>query len=152
MATEYDYIDIIGRTHETYRHKTDQIMNKYYHKQETSSVRKLLNELLPNSRNIVIDLGTSVGVWLNDYKRFGFKKVVSDKSMEFELDAVDSYLEAMPKGVNELCCHPGYLSEDPLDEPEFRVVRPRELEFFTDPRLRSALDEANIGLISYRDF
>jgi len=75
MTTEYDYIEIIGRTHETYRHKTDQIMNKYYHKQETATVQKLLDNLMPKSRNSVIDLGTSVGFWLADYKCFGFKKV-----------------------------------------------------------------------------
>ncbi len=42
MATEYDYIDIMGRTHEIFRHKTDQIMNRYYHKSKVSTVSNLL--------------------------------------------------------------------------------------------------------------
>ena len=85
-------------------------------------------------------------------ERFGFKKVVSDKDMDFAIDCLPTYLKAMPTGINELCCHPGYLSNDPLDEPEFRTVRPRELDFFTNPKLGKALDEANVELISYSDF
>ena len=85
-------------------------------------------------------------------ERFGFAKVVSDREMRFDPECIDSFIKAMPEGVNELCCHPGYLSEDPLDEPEFRVVRPIELEFFTGNALRDALDEANVELISYSDF
>lgn len=84
-------------------------------------------------------------------ERFGFKKVVSDQDMEFELAAMPRYVQAMPAGVNELCCHPGHLSDDPLDEPEFRIVRPRELKFLTDPLVRKAFDQANIELISYAD-
>ena len=60
--------------------------------------------------------------------------------MEFEMDCVQSFISAMPTGVNELCCHPGLLSDDPLlSEPDFRVVRPKELEFFTNPALSQAL-------------
>ena len=84
-------------------------------------------------------------------ERFGFGKVVSEREMRFDMECVPAYLQAMPRGINELCCHPGYLSADPLDEPEFRVVRPQELEFFTTPALRHAIDEAGIELISYRD-
>lgn len=76
MPTEYDYIDIIGRTHETYRHKTDQIMNSYYHKSEVSTVSNLLKLFPSLNKDQVVDVGTSVGVWLNDYKSFGFEKVV----------------------------------------------------------------------------
>jgi len=76
MTTEYDYIDIIGGTHETYSNKTDKIMNEYYHKREVSSVSQLLQLLLPENRENVVDVGTSVGVWLDDYRNFGFKKVI----------------------------------------------------------------------------
>ena len=75
-TTEYDYIDIIGRTHESYRHKTDQIMNTYYHKSEVSTVSKLLKLFYSKNRDQVVDVGTSIGTWLNDYRNFGFKKVV----------------------------------------------------------------------------
>lgn len=85
-------------------------------------------------------------------ERYGFGKVVSDRPLEFNMESVDSFLATMPRGVNELCCHPGYLSEDPLDEPEFRVLRPQELAFFTNPDLRTAIEAAGVQLISYRDF
>lgn len=85
-------------------------------------------------------------------ERYGFGKVVSPLDMRFDMECVESFLQAMPRGVNELCCHPGYLSEDPLDEPEFRVVRPQELEFFTNDDLRKALNEANVELIRYDAF
>ncbi len=85
-------------------------------------------------------------------ERYSFNKVVSDRPMDFDLDCIDSFIASMPPGVNELCCHPGYLSEDPLDEPDFRVVRPEELSFFTNPKFRESLDTAGIELISYRDF
>lgn len=76
MASEYDNIDIIGRTHETYRHKTDQIMNKYYHNREVSTVSELLELFHPKNRVQVVDVGTSIGVWLDDYRNFGFKKII----------------------------------------------------------------------------
>ena len=84
-------------------------------------------------------------------ERFGFKKVVSDREMDFKPECIQSFLSAMPRGINELCCHPGYLSEDPLDEPEFRAVRPRELEFFTAPEFRDALNQSGVEIINYRE-
>ncbi len=45
MTSEYDYIDIIGRTHETYSNNFDKIMNVYYHKRVISSVSQLLKLL-----------------------------------------------------------------------------------------------------------
>ena len=76
MTTEYDNIDIIGRTHETSRDKTEQIMNSYYHKSEVSTVSKLLKEFNFTNRDNIVDVGSSVGVWFNDYKNLGFKKVI----------------------------------------------------------------------------
>lgn len=76
MTTEYDYIDIIGRTYETYSNKAEKIMNEYYHKSEVSSVSQLLQLLLLENRENIVDVGTSVGVWLDDYRNFGFKKVI----------------------------------------------------------------------------
>ena len=84
-------------------------------------------------------------------ERFGFKKVVSNRTLDFNMDSVPSFLKTMPAGVNELCCHPGYLSEDPLDEPDFRVQRPKELAFLTNPALRDALAASHVGLIGYRE-
>lgn len=84
-------------------------------------------------------------------ERYGFNKVVSDRALDFDMASVPGFLKSMPQGVNELCCHPGYLSEDPLDEPDFRVQRPKELALLTDPALQDALAEAEVDLLSYRD-
>jgi len=75
MKTEYDYINNIGTTHETYTNMTDKIMNEYYHKREVASVSELLQLLLPKNREDIIDIGISIGTWLNDYHNFGFKKI-----------------------------------------------------------------------------
>jgi len=96
MPTEYDYIDIIGRTHETHRHKTDEIMNKYYHKSEVSAVSKLLQMFNPQNREQVVDVGTSVGVWLKDYRKFGFKKIIGIDISE------ERAKEAKKKGYDEV--------------------------------------------------
>ena len=85
-------------------------------------------------------------------ERFGFYKVVGNRPMGFNLDSVQSLLATMPSGVNELCCHPGYMSDDPLDEPEFRVQRPIELELLTDESFKSAIHDAGVQLINYRQF
>ncbi len=74
--TEYDNIDIIGRTHETYKDKTEKRLLQYYHKQEVNTVSYLLKKMNLQDFNQVIDLGTSIGVWYNDYKKFNFKKVI----------------------------------------------------------------------------
>ena len=58
----------------------------------------------------------------------------------------------MPKGVNELACHPGYMSEDPLDKPEFRVHRTVELDLMTSDSFKTAIDKAGVELINYRQF
>ena len=96
MPTEYDYIDIIGRTHETHRHKTDEIMNKYYHKSEVSAVSKLLQMFNPHNREQVVDVGTSIGVWLKDYRKFGFKKIIGIDISE------ERAKEAKKKGYDEV--------------------------------------------------
>jgi len=74
--TEYDNIDIIGITHETYKDKTEKQLLQYYHKQEVNTVSYLLKKMNLQDFEQVIDLGTSIGVWYNDYKKFTFKKVI----------------------------------------------------------------------------
>lgn len=83
-------------------------------------------------------------------ERFGFFKVVSDRKMDFSMASVPSLVGAMPSGTSELCCHPGFHSDDPNDDEVMRNSRPAELKFLTDPAFRQALEEANIELVNYR--
>lgn len=76
MGTEYDNIDIIGVTHEIHDNDTDRLMNGYYHKQEVNTVKSLLSRIKNLSYDDVLDLGCSIGTWYDDYKNFGFKKVL----------------------------------------------------------------------------
>jgi len=74
--TEYDNIDVIGITHETYKDKTEKQLLQYYQKQEVNTVSYLLKKMNLQDFEQVIDLGTSVGVWYNDFKKLTFKKVI----------------------------------------------------------------------------
>ncbi|HEY7167617.1 MAG TPA: ChbG/HpnK family deacetylase [Candidatus Binatia bacterium] len=58
---------------------------------------------------------------------------------------IDLLVEVHP-GVTELGCHPGYVSD--LDT-EYREERALEIRALCDPRVRSALEAAEINLISF---
>ncbi len=76
MPTEYDNIDVIGTTHESSKNSTEEKMNSYYHKQEVSTIKELLQKLHSGNFESVIDLGCSVGTWYADFKNFGFKEII----------------------------------------------------------------------------
>jgi len=76
MPTEYDNIDIIGTTYEASKDSTEEKMNAYYHKQEVSTVAKLVQKMKLSEFENVVDLGTSIGGWYQDYKKFGFKRII----------------------------------------------------------------------------
>jgi len=75
MSTEYDYIDIIGTTHGTYSNETERKLKNYYHKQEVGTVSNLLKKMKFNNYESVLDLGSSIGTWYSNYRKFGFKKL-----------------------------------------------------------------------------
>ncbi len=52
-------------------------------------------------------------------------------------------------GVTELCCHPGYADKD--HQTSYGIERETELSTLCDPRVRRALAEQAIKLISYHD-
>jgi len=76
MSTEYDYIDFIGTTHETYSNETERKLKNYYHKQEVGTVSNLLKKMKFNNYESVLDLGSSIGTWYSNYRKFGFKKII----------------------------------------------------------------------------
>jgi hypothetical protein len=55
-------------------------------------------------------------------------------------------LRALQAGTTELCCHPGYA--EGLDS-SYREERARELDALCDSRVRAALDELGIELVSF---
>ena len=95
MPTEYDNIDIIGTTHDISRNFVDEMMNKYYHKQEVLTVQELLSKMNLNNFNSVIDLGCSVGTWFDNFKKFGFQKIIG---IDISKERAD---KAKARGYNE---------------------------------------------------
>jgi predicted glycoside hydrolase/deacetylase ChbG (UPF0249 family) len=57
-------------------------------------------------------------------------------------------LNALPAGVTELGCHPGYVDEL---ETTYLAEREREVETLTDARIHAALAECGIELVSFGD-
>ena len=58
--------------------------------------------------------------------------------------------EEVPPGWTEFSCHPGYVT------PDYSAVylseREAEVRTLTDPRVRDAIDELGISLVSYADY
>ena len=84
-------------------------------------------------------------------ERLIFAKIVSSRKMGFNMASAPSYVAALCQRVTELSCHPGYFSEDPMDNDKMRNSRPQELAFLTDPALRELLDDHGVELISFRE-
>jgi chitin disaccharide deacetylase len=57
-------------------------------------------------------------------------------------------IAGLPPGVTELACHPG--EADDLDTM-YRAERVLEVRALCDPRVREALDAAQVALLSFRD-
>ena len=74
--TEYDNINVIGITHETYKDSAEKLILDYYHKQEVGTISYLLKKMNLQDFEKVVDLGTSIGVWYDDYKNLTFRKVI----------------------------------------------------------------------------
>jgi predicted glycoside hydrolase/deacetylase ChbG (UPF0249 family) len=65
------------------------------------------------------------------------------------LDYLANLFEALPKGVSELMCHPGY--DDPLlSSSTYRHEREIELALLTDPAVREHVEALGIELVTFR--
>jgi predicted glycoside hydrolase/deacetylase ChbG (UPF0249 family) len=64
-------------------------------------------------------------------------------------DSLIGYLERLPRGVNELACHPGEETDDL--STMYRAERPVEVKSLCDPRVREAIDRMEIRLCSFED-
>jgi len=114
VGTEYDHIDIIGTTHEIHNNETDRLMNGYYHKQEVATVKSLLLKFSNLNYDKVLDLGCSIGTWYDDYKKFGFKKIIGiDISKE-------RAMKAKERGYDEIHVCNAY--ELPFDDQSMNCI------------------------------
>jgi len=76
MATEYNYIDIIGGTPPKEMVGITKKMWTYTHIQDVKTLQKILKEMNFQDYEELIDLGCSIGRWYQDYKKLGFKKII----------------------------------------------------------------------------
>jgi predicted glycoside hydrolase/deacetylase ChbG (UPF0249 family) len=58
--------------------------------------------------------------------------------------------EEVPVGWTEVSCHPGYRSPD--YDSVYLAEREEEVRTLTDPRIRQAVEELDIRLVSYADY
>jgi chitin disaccharide deacetylase len=64
------------------------------------------------------------------------------------VDPLLRLLEALPEGLSELMCHPGY--DDPALAPSrYRAEREMELATLTHPRVQARLQELGIELVNF---
>ena len=66
------------------------------------------------------------------------------------VDALVSLLQSLAPGVSEVSCHPGRLRTRP--DAVYNREREEELRTLTDERVKTAITEAGIRLINYRDY
>ncbi len=90
---------------------------------------------------------------MNSFKcpneRFGFAKLISNKPLIWDIDSWKRFIDNMPNLICEFCTHPGLLSSDPNDRPEFRRQRFEEYRLFSNPESRKICDTQNIELINF---
>ena len=69
------------------------------------------------------------------------------------VDSLLKIIEALPTGVTELCCHPGYMDDD--SDPDYATMyaseRAVEVSGLCDPRVKAAIAAGGIRLRSFAD-
>ena len=71
---------------------------------------------------------------------------------KLEEDLLIEMLGGLKDGVTELVCHPGFLSPEVIDSYKWHIGAEAELFALTDPRVKNAINNNGIKLISYEDF
>lgn len=109
------------------------------------------------ARSIVAELAQTLGVPVRDqtptikYCGHFYGQTAQGESMADALSvaALKKILAALPEGVSELGCHPGY--DDGL-ATAYRTERATEVKTLCAPEIRQCLVELSIGLCSFKDF
>jgi predicted glycoside hydrolase/deacetylase ChbG (UPF0249 family) len=70
---------------------------------------------------------------------------------QFRARELAQLIRALPDGLTEFMCHPGYCTAELLHaHTRLKESRERELEALLSPEVRAALDEAGVELVNYR--
>jgi len=72
-----------------------------------------------------------------------------EESEKYELHAWIALIRALPAGINEIYCHPGYPDEDLAKYAEYVDERPLEVAVLTSPELRRTIEKENVEIVSF---
>lgn len=105
-------------------------------------------------RAILTDVGRTLGIPVRDatpgivYRGDFYGQTPKGEPFPeaISVDALLRLLSALPPGVTELGCHP---AAEPELESSYAAERPQELQVLCDPRVRAALEGAQIELCSF---
>lgn len=75
----------------------------------------------------------------------------ADHSKKSSLETWLGIVEALPEGVNEIYCHPGYPDDLLAQYASYVKEREIEVEVLTSPKLKGAIERKGIQLISFKD-
>ena len=75
----------------------------------------------------------------------------ADHSKKSSLETWLGIIESLPRGVNEIYCHPGYPDELLTKYATYVKEREIEVEVLTSPELKQAIRDKGIQLISFKD-
>lgn len=106
------------------------------------------------ARSVLIDTARKLGVPLRHFSTsihycgdfYGQTAEGHPFPHAITVDGLREILEALPSGMTELGCHPGYGNE--LDTM-YRDEREQETRVLCDPQVREALDSLDIELVSF---
>jgi len=64
-------------------------------------------------------------------------------------ETVERILRALPEGISELMCHPGFADPELRSSSTYVEEREREVEILCDPRIRSLVQDSGIDLVGF---
>jgi chitin disaccharide deacetylase len=64
------------------------------------------------------------------------------------VDTLARIIRALPAGINELMCHPGF-DDDALSDSSYRIEREAELRSLSDPGIRALLASEGVELVTF---
>jgi predicted glycoside hydrolase/deacetylase ChbG (UPF0249 family) len=86
-------------------------------------------------------------------ERYGFQKIILNCSLQTagssDLQGFEAMIRTCPDGISECVVHPGLLSNDPLDRPEYRLHRKAEHRLLTDPQCLPICERYGVTLTNF---
>jgi predicted glycoside hydrolase/deacetylase ChbG (UPF0249 family) len=82
-------------------------------------------------------------------RKIGFYKLISASFLKYDLDSWQRFLSNLPQGVNEFVAHPGLMSNDILDRPEYRKKRVEEFKLMSNAETRKICENKDIYLVNF---